>query len=128
MKRRELFFLLVVVAPSLLSADSKKMTVAQLQDVLTGLHHSQKSDAQVANELKQIELTEELTPAAMNGMVDLVDGPLSTEQMYVLEARSAMLAPPDTDLPKTAPPDPATQQALLAKAQDYAVCSASRRL
>jgi hypothetical protein len=56
----------------------------------------------------------------MNSMVDLVDGPLSTEQMYVLEARSAMLAPPDTDLPKTAPPDTAAQQALLAKAEDYA--------
>jgi hypothetical protein len=39
--------------------------------------------------------------------------------MYVLEARSAILAPPDTDLPKTAPPDAAAQQALLAKAQDY---------
>jgi hypothetical protein len=88
--------------------------------VLTGLHHSQKSDEQVANELKQIELTEELTPAGMNSVVNLIDGPLSTEQMYVLEARSSMLAPPDTDLPKTAPPDAAAQQALLAKAQDYA--------
>ena len=56
----------------------------------------------------------------MNSMVNLIDGPLSTEQMYVLEARSSMLAPPDTDLPKIAPPDAAAQQALLAKAQDYA--------
>ncbi|MGB6191477.1 MAG: hypothetical protein WBF42_03340 [Terracidiphilus sp.] len=94
--------------------------MAQLQDVLTGLHNSQKSDEQVANEMKQIELTEELTPAAMNSMVNLVNGPLSTEQMYVLEARSAMLAPPDTDLPKAAPPDATAQHAMLAKAQDYA--------
>jgi hypothetical protein len=88
--------------------------------VLAGLQHSQKSDEQVARELKQIELTEELTPDTMNSMVNLVTGPLATEQMYVLEARSAMLAPPDTDLPKTAPPDAAAQQAMLAKAQDYA--------
>ena len=120
MKRFKLILLLVIAAPTLLSADSKKLTVAQLQDVLTGLQHSQKSDDQVANELKQIELTEELTPAAMSSMVSLINGPLSTEQMYVLEARSAMLAPPDTDLPKTAAPDAAAQQALLAKAQDYA--------
>jgi hypothetical protein len=120
MKRFELILLFIAVAPTLLSADPRKMNVAQLQDVLTGLHNSKKSDEQVANELKQIELTEELTPAAMNSMVDLVNGPLSTEQMYVLEARSAMLAPPDTDLPKTAPPDAAAQQSLLAKAQDYA--------
>jgi hypothetical protein len=112
--------LLVALSPTLLSADTKKMTVAQFQDVLTGLHHDQKSDEQVANEMKQIELTEELTSAAMSSMIDLINGPLSTEQMYVLEARSAMLAPPDTDLPKDAPPDAAAQQALLAKAQDYA--------
>jgi len=120
MKRFGWLLLLVAVATTLLSAAPRKMTVAQLQDVLTGLHNSQKSDEQIANEMKQIELTEELTPAIMNGMVDLVNGPLSTEQMYVLEARSAMLAPPDTDLPKAAPPDAAAQQAMLAKAQDYA--------
>jgi len=120
MKRFKWILLLVAAVPALLSAGTRKMTVAQFQDVLTGLHNSQKSDEQVANELKQIELTEELTATAMNSMVNLVNGPLSTEQMYVLEARSAMLAPPDTDLPKTAPPDAAAQQALLAKAQDYA--------
>jgi hypothetical protein len=120
MKHFKWILLLVVVAATLLSADTRKMTVAQLQDVLTGLHNSQKSDEQIANELKQIELTEELTTAAMSSMVNLVNGPLSTEQMYVLEARSSMLAPPDTDLPKTAPPDASAQQAMLAKAQDYA--------
>jgi hypothetical protein len=120
MKRFGWILLLVVAAPNLLTADSGKMTVAQLQDALTGLHNSKKSDEQIANELKQIQLTEELTPAAMSSMVNLVSGPLSTEQMYVLEARSSMLAPPDTDLPKADPPDAAAQQALLAKAQDYA--------
>jgi hypothetical protein len=120
MKRFGWILLLLAVAPNLLSADARKMTVAQLQDVLTGLHKAQKSDEQVANELKQIELTEELTPAGMNNMVNLINGPLATEQLYVLEARSAMLAPPDTDLPKAAPPDAAAQQAMLARAQDYA--------
>ena len=120
MKRFGWFLLLVAMAPALLPASSKKMTVAELQDVLTGLHNARKSDEQVANELKEIELTEELTPAAMNSMANLIDGPFSTEQIYVLEARSAMLAPPDTALPKAAPPAAAAQQAMLAKAQDYA--------
>jgi hypothetical protein len=120
MKRLGWFLLLVATAPAPLPAQSRKMTVGQLQDVLTGLHKAQKSDEQIANQLKQIELTEELTPAAISSMVPLIHGPLSTEQMYVLEARSAMLAPPDTDLPKAAPPDAATQRALLAKAEDYA--------
>ncbi|HEY6490828.1 MAG: hypothetical protein WCC26_10950 [Terracidiphilus sp.] len=120
MKRFARFLLLVAVVPTLLSASLRKMTVAQLQDVLAGLHNARKSDEQIADALKLIDLTEELTPTAMNSMVDLVKGPLSTEQMYVLEARSAMLAPPDTDLPKAASPDSAAQQAMLAKAQDYA--------
>ena len=120
MKRFGWFLLLIAAVPALLPAQTRKMTVAQLQDVLTGLHKAQKSDEQIANQLKQIELTEELTPAAISSMVPLIHGPLSTEQMYVLEARSAMLAPPDTDLPKAAPPDAATQRALLAKAEDYA--------
>ena len=120
MKRFEWILLLVALAPTLLSANSRKMNVAELQDVLTGLHNSRKSDEQVANELKQIELIEELPPAALNTMVNLVNGPLSTEQMYVLEARSCILAPPDTDLPKAAPPDTVAQRTMLAKAEDYA--------
>jgi len=120
MKRSLWILLVAVLPPALLWANPRKMTVAELQDVLAGLHHAQKSDEQIADQLKQIELTEELTPTAMNQMVSLVRGPLSTEQMYVLEARSAILAPPDTDLPKLAPPDAAAQQTMLAKAQDYA--------
>lgn len=112
--------LLAALVPTLLSAETKKMTVAQLQDALTALHNAQKPDDQVANELKQIQLTEELTQSAMNDLMTLVNGPLSTEQIYVLEARSSMLAPPETDLPKTAAPDAAAQQAMLTKAQDYA--------
>ena len=119
MKRWKWFLFLVALSPTLLPASSRKMTVGQLQDLLTGLHNAQKSDEQVANQLKQIELTEELTASALNSMAKLINGPQSTEQMYVLEARSSVLAPPDTDLPKTAPPDASAQRAMLAKAQDY---------
>jgi hypothetical protein len=120
MKRFDWFLLLVAAVPALLPAQTRKMTVAEMRDVLTGLHKAQKSDEQIANQLKQIALTEELTPAGMNSMANLVDGPLSTEQMYVLEARSCILAPPDTDLPKAAPPDTVAQRTMLAKAEDYA--------
>jgi len=119
MNRFGWILLLVAAVPSLLSADTKKLTVAQLQDMLTSLQAARKSDEGVANELKQIELTEEFTAATMNGMANLVPGPLSTEQMYVLEARSSMLPPPASDLPSAAAPDAAAQQAMLSKARDY---------
>jgi len=99
---------------------AKKITVQQLKDLLVSLQASKKSDADVAAELKQIELTEELTRPMMNSLVDYVPGPQSTEQVYVLEAKSAVLMPPAADVPTTPAPDAAAQKALLDKATDYA--------
>jgi hypothetical protein len=99
---------------------AKKITVQQLKDLLVSLQASKKTDADVAAELKQIELTEELTRPMMNSLVDYVPGPQSTEQVYVLEAKSAVLAPPAADVPTTPAPDAAAQKALLDKATDYA--------
>jgi hypothetical protein len=98
---------------------AKKITIQQLKDMLVSLQQGKKADAEVAAELKQVELTEELTRSAMNGLVSYVSGPYSTEQIYVLEAHSAMLPPPVTDLPATPAPDAAAQKAILDKAADY---------
>jgi hypothetical protein len=98
---------------------AKKITVGQLEDLLHSLQQAKKTDVEVATALKQIELTEELTRKTMNSLVDYVPGPLSTEQIYVLEAESAMLAPPAADLPTTPAPDAAAQKAILDKAADY---------
>ena len=99
---------------------AKKITVAELKDMLTNLHQQSKSDAEVSSALKQVQLSEQLTRSMMNSLVPVVPGQMSTEQIYVLEARSAVLAPPATDIPATAAPDAAAQQALLAKAETYA--------
>lgn len=98
---------------------AKKITVGQLEEMLRSMHQDKKSDADVATTLKQVELSEELTVARMNSLVSYVPGTQTTEQIYVLEARSAMLAPPVDDLPSTQAPDAATQQAILAKAAGY---------
>ena len=99
---------------------AKKITVAQLDDLLHSLQQAKKADAEVAAELKQVELTEELTRATMDRLASFIPGPLSTEQFYVLEAGSAVLAPPGSDLPSTPAPDAAAQKALLDKAIAYA--------
>jgi len=90
------------------------------------MQHDRKSDADVATALKQIELSEELTRSAMNTLMGLVPGQHSTEQIYVLEARSANLIPPASDLSATPAPDAATQQAILDKATKYAADSFGR--
>jgi hypothetical protein len=97
----------------------RKTTVAQLSELLHSLAQDKRSDLEAATALKQIELSEQLTRTTMNGLIGLVNGPLSTEQIYVLEARSANLAPPAAELPDRPAPDAAGQKAVLAKAEAY---------
>jgi hypothetical protein len=98
---------------------AKKLTLQQLRDLLISLHQDKKNDVEVAAELEQVELTEELTRSAMNSLVTYISGPHSSEQIYVLQARSAVLAPPAADLPATPAPDASAQKAILDKAIDY---------
>ncbi len=98
---------------------ARKITVGQLEDLLQSMQQQKKSDAEIATALKQVELSQELTRKAMNNVVSYVPGPLSTEQIYVLEAKSATLIPPDSDLPATPAPDESAQRTILAKAAAY---------
>jgi len=119
-KMNRLGWLLVVLMLASHAWAARKVTVQQLNELLVSLQQAKKSDADVASALKQIELSEELTRTALNSLVSYVPGPLSTEQVYILEAESAILAPPASDLPSNAAPDAAAQKAILDKAVDYA--------
>jgi hypothetical protein len=118
MKRPGWILLLLLLACPAWGA--RKITVVQLQDLLQSLKQADKTDAEVGAELEQVELTEELTKSAMDSLASFVPGPLTSNQIYVLEARNALLAPPAADLPSTPAPDAAGQKALLDKAIDYA--------
>jgi len=117
MKRFGWVLLVLLVATPAWCA--KKITVEQLKDTLASLQQAKKTDAEVANALKQVELSEQLSRSVMNSLAAAVPGPLSTEQIYVLEALSAMLPPPAADLPTTPAPDAAAQKAVLDKAAEY---------
>jgi hypothetical protein len=112
-------FILVLLACASPAWCAKKITVAQLGEMLRSFQQDKKSDTDVAAALKQVELSEELTHPAMNSFANLMTGPLSTEQMYVLEARSATLAPPPSDLPSTPAPADDQQKSILARAEQY---------
>jgi len=118
-KMKRLVWILVVLMLASPAWAAKKLTVQQLKDLLVSLQQDRKTDEEVAAELKQVELTEELTRDAMNNIVEFAPGKHSTEQIYVLEARSATLPPPASDLPATPAPDAAAQKAILDKAVDY---------
>ena len=111
--------ILVLILMAVPAWPAKKITVAELTDMLKSLQQEKKVDQDVANALKQVVLTEELTRSTMNSLGEYAPGPLTTEQIYVLEARSAVLAPPAADIPTTPAPDAAAQKALLDKVSDY---------
>ncbi|MBS1804685.1 MAG: hypothetical protein JST28_15080 [Acidobacteria bacterium] len=115
------FVCILMVALSALPAwSAKKVTVAELSDMLKSMHDQQKPDADVAAALKQVQLSELLSRDMMNNWAAYSPGPLTNEQIYVLEARSANMPPPAADLPNTAAPDAAAQKAILDKASAYA--------
>jgi hypothetical protein len=108
--------LFVAAAPSWAA---KKITVQELKETLVAMHQANKSDPDVATRLKQLELSEEMTPAAKMSLAIYVPGTLSAEQIEILQGQSALLAPPAADLPTVPPPSAAGQQAILAKAVDH---------
>jgi len=136
---KQVGLLLVLTLATMPSWGAKKVTVAELKDTLITMHQAKKSDAEVAGVLKQLELSEELTRSTMNSVVADLPGPLSTEQIYVLEASSANLAPPPSDIPGTAAPDAAAQKAMRLKQRSDSrtiprrlrravVCTAARQM
>ena len=99
---------------------AKKLTVAQLKDLLSGLQAAQKTDVDMAAALQDVELTEQLTSPAMDSLAKQYSGPNTAQQLIVLEIRSAALAPPASEIPSAPAPDAAAQKAILDKAFDYA--------
>jgi len=112
-----IFAVLMLASPAW--AANKSISVQQLKDMLDSLQQFKKTDAEVADRLKEIELNEELTGSTANSLISYLPGPLSGEQIEILKGQSAFLAPPATDLPATPAPDEAAQKAILAKAADF---------
>jgi hypothetical protein len=114
-----LLVVLLAVVPGW-AAKTRKMTVDQLKQMLVSAHQSNTRDADLANELEDVELTEELTHSTLESFGPDVPGQLTTEQLFILEAKSATLPPPASDIPTAPAPDAAAQKAILDKAMDYA--------
>ncbi len=118
--RRFLACLAIILTAALPVSGATKATVQQLDSLLADMYKQGKTDDQVANALREIELTEQLLPSVMNSFVQYQPGPQTVVQIRVLALISALLPPPPADLPDTPAPDQATQAAIVARATDYA--------
>ena len=116
---KHLVCIVALIVLALPAWPAKKISVGELEDTLKTMQADKKSDADVATALKQVELSEQLTLAAMNKLLADAPGSQTREQLYVLEARSAFLAPPAEDIPSTPAPDATAQREILDKAAAY---------
>ena len=98
---------------------AKKSTVEELRQTLIAMQQNRKSDIEVAGQLKQLDLSEQLTEDAAKSLASYLPGEQSIEQVNVLEVRTALLPPPDREQPKMVAPDLAAQRSILARAIEF---------
>jgi VWFA-related protein len=96
---------------------ANRVTVIQLEKILSA--SKGKSDAEVARQLGDLELTERLSSARMQQLRGSLPGEKSQQALVALADTSAFLDPPSTDMPATATPDAASQRRMMALTVDY---------
>ena len=101
---------------------ARQVTVAELQQLLAAQVAAHKSDAEIAQKLSDLALTEELTPLTLQHIATAAaPGPLTAQVLELLADASALLAPPASELPDAAKPDMTAQRAMFSTAVDYVV-------
>ena len=109
---------LLLFACAAVPAAAKRTTVQQLESLVASVHG--RPDAEVADKLVELELTERLSSARMASLDSAMPGPMARGALMALADSSAFLRPPADEIADSAPPDPATQRQLLELTADYA--------
>jgi VWFA-related protein len=100
----------------------KRMSVEQLEQILNADGAAHKSDAEIARQIRIIELSERLTDRTLDRLnAQFAAGSQTALALLLLADRSSFLDPPMSELPTTPAPNAATQQQLLEAAQRFAL-------
>lgn len=109
------------------AAHKEALTVAQLSQRAAALKAAHKSDGDIASKIAAVELTEQLTPAALDHLeTNLQLGPKTAQELYLLSDLSATLDPPPDELPAAEPPDAVGREHILRKAYEFAAITMHR--
>jgi VWFA-related protein len=99
---------------------ARRVTVAELRQILAAERAANKSDADSAQQLDSLELTEQLTdPTLQRITADTNTGPKTAQALLLLADSSALLAPPAAEIPATPRPDLAAQAAMIGASVKY---------
>jgi VWFA-related protein len=119
---RSLLLLTLVTALALPANATKRVTVEQLEQALTADSAAHRNDIEVARQIGDLELIEQLTRATLDRLTAKIPlGPKAALALQLLADRSAFLDPPVSELPAAEPPDAAAQQHMLDAARGYVV-------
>jgi hypothetical protein len=109
---RNLALAVALIGTSLPTVATKRLTVEELEQMLTAQKTVHKADSAIAEELGSLELTEELTAPTLDRIsAEVQAGPQTTQALELLADASVLLAPPAGELPAIARPDMAMQRA-----------------
>jgi VWFA-related protein len=98
-------------------AGIERVTVAELEHALKTVHGD--SDAEMARQLTNMELTERLSSARLATLEARLKGKKAQRVLVALADESVFLALPAEEIPSTAPPDAATQRLMISRTVDY---------
>jgi len=114
-----LFLLAGLALPVFAAKDTPvaKVTVAQLEQALATTHDQ--PDAEVAQQLSGMELTERLSTAKLTHLKANLPGGKAQEALVILADSAAFLDPPAGEIPADAAPDPAAARQMLTGIVNY---------
>lgn len=118
---RKVFWFLLGAAVSVFPTHSQTpVTVAQLQEYLCSKQIAKVPDAEVADRLSSVLLTEQLTSMTLDEIQEKASlGPKASEQLALLAAQSALKVPPTKELLSLAVPDLVSQREIADRAIAY---------
>jgi hypothetical protein len=119
---RKLILLVIFGLMALPASAAHRFTVGQLRQFVSSQLAAGRRDSSMAGDLAGIELTEQLTPSAMEGIRnELKPGPKTIAALGLLSDCSTFLSPPADEVASQSAPDLKAQQAMLNRASDFAL-------
>src|SRR5579863_4011817 len=117
---RKLITVVMLFAAALPSPAARRVTVAELQQILIDRRAAGKPDADTAKQVGSLELSEQLTNSMLAKlMAQLNPGPMTAQMLKLVADESALLAPPAAEVSGTPKPDVATQSKIIHSALAY---------
>ena len=101
---------------------AKPVSVAQLEQALSAMDNTRRTDAEIAVQIGTLEPSERISDATLDRLTKLyAHGPQATVALQLLADRSSFLELPPGELPQIPAPDATTQQKLLEMARKFAL-------